>query len=264
MDQQVTKIKVAGDLRQAVNQAVLDLGGWDGFLRPGETVLLKPNFNTADPYPGSSDREFVAVVADICHEAGAKVVVGDSCTYFLKTANVMKKWGVADLQYGRPWLKVVDFDEGEWVEKRLPDSGFLKSVSVPEIIDKVDRIFLLPCLKTHKLAQFTGALKLGVGLMKPNERLPMHLRRLQEKIAEINLAFRPDLVLMDARKCFISNGPMTGPVREPGLVLASVSRAAVDIEGVKIIQGYAGSSLAGIIPEELPQIKRALELGIER
>ncbi len=265
MEHEVIKIDARGDLRSAVGRAVEGLGGWGRFLARGESVLLKPNFNTADPFPGSSDREFVGAVADLCHEAGAgQVWVGDSCTYFLNTAKVMEKWGVSELLAGRPWLKVIDLDAGEWVEKKLPDGRDLKSVSVPKLLDEADRVFLLPCLKTHKLAQYTGALKLGVGLMKPNERLSLHLRRLQEKIAELNLAYQPDLVLMDARKCFISGGPMTGKVKEPGLVLASTSRTAIDLEGVKIIQGYDGNSLAGIVPEQLPQLKRALELGIDR
>lgn len=264
MDHPVIKVDAASGLREAVIRAVEGLGGWGKFLAKGETVLLKPNFNTADPFPGSSDREFVGVVADLCHEAGAEVTIGDSCTYFLKTAKVMEKWGIAELRAGRPWLKVVNFDEGKWVEKPLPVGRYLKSVSVPEILEEVDRLFLLPCLKTHKLAQYTGALKIGVGLMKPNERLPLHLRRLQEKIAELNLAFKPDLILMDARKCFISGGPMSGDMREPGLILASTSRTAIDIEGIKLIQGFDGSDLAGIVPEELPQLKRALELDIDR
>jgi len=249
MEHQVIRSESRGDLRQAVSRAVEGLGGWGRFLARGETVLLKPNFNTADPFPGSSDREFVSIVADLCHEAGAgEVLVGDSCTYFLKTAKVMAKWGVVELQAGRPWLKVVNFDEGKWVKKPLAAGRSLGSVSVPELLDKVDRLFLLPCLKTHKLAQYTGALKLGVGLMKPNERLPMHLRQLQEKIAELNLAFRPDLILMDARKCFISGGPMAGELREPGLILASTGRIAIDIEGVKLIQSFEGNSLAGVRP----------------
>jgi uncharacterized protein (DUF362 family) len=190
-------------------------------------------------------------------------MVGDSCTYFLKTASVMKKWGCHELQAGRPWLKLVNFDEGKWVKKPVPGGKFLKSVSVPELLDRIDKLFILPCLKTHKLAQYTGALKLSVGLMKPIERLPMHASHLQEKVAEINAVVKPDLVVMDARKCFITYGPMTGTIREPGLLLASTSRTAIDLEGIKIIQGYEGSDLAGIVPEELPQMKRALELGID-
>jgi len=92
----------------------------------------------------------------------------------------------------------------------------------------------------------------------------MHASHLQEKIAEINAAYKPDLIVMDARKCFITGGPMTGTLREPGLIMASTDRIAIDLDGVKIIQSYEGNDLVGIKPEDLPQIKRALELGIDR
>ena len=260
----IIKVAVGNDLKDSIRQAVEGLGGFTRFVAPGDKILIKPNFNTADPYPGSSDRDFVAAFAELCREAGAgEIMVGDSCTYFLKTASVMKKWGCHLLMTGRPWLKIVNFDEGKWVKKPVPGGKYLRSVSVPELLDQIDKLFILPCLKTHALAQYTGALKLSVGLMKPIERLPMHASRLQEKVAEINAVVKPDLIVMDARKCFIAGGPMSGELREPGLVLASTSRTAIDLEGIKIIQSYENNDLAGIVPEQLPQMKRALELGID-
>jgi len=38
-------------------------------------------------------------------------------------------------------------------------------------LKKPDKIILLSCLKTHKYAQFTGALKTAVAFMKPIEEL---------------------------------------------------------------------------------------------
>ena len=67
---------------------------------------------------------------------------------------------------------------------------------------------------------------------------------------------------MDGRKCFINKGPSEGELVEPNLILASESRLAIDLEEIKIIQSFAGNSLAGIRPEDLGQIKRAQELGI--
>jgi hypothetical protein len=43
------------------------------------------------------------------------------------------------------------------------------------------------------------------------------------------------------------------------MILASTSRLGIDIEGIKIIQSFKNNSLAGIIPEELTQIKLAKE-----
>ncbi len=259
----VIRASAGADVKSDIVQAVGGLGGLGAFVKPGSRVLLKPNFNTADPFPASSAPDFVAAMADLCHEAGAAAVaVGDSCTYFKRTANVMRDWGIDQLRERRPWLEVIDFDRGRWQAVALPQGQVLKKVSVPAALSEFDTLILLPCLKTHVLASYTGALKLSVGLMKPSERLALHASGLQPKIADLNLAIRPDLIVMDARKCFIDRGPMNGTVREPGLVLASRSRVALDIEGVRIIRSFPGNSLASVEPEELPQIKSALALGI--
>jgi len=112
------------------------------------------------------------------------------------------------------------------------------------------------------LAQFTGSLKLAMGFMKPIERIHFHLRNLQEKIAELNKIIKTDLVLMDARKCFINKGPDRGKIREPNFVLASDDKIAIDVEGIKIIQEFKGNSLKNINPWLLPQIKKAVEFNL--
>lgn len=68
---------------------------------------------------------------------------------------------------------------------------------------------------------------------------------------------------MDARKCFINQGPAQGEVKKPNLLLASTKRIPLDIEGIKIIQSFEGNSLQGIVPKELPQIKSAKRIKIE-
>ena len=61
----------------------------------------------------------------------------------------------------------------------------------------------------------------------------MHARNLREKLADLNLAIGPDLIILDGRRAFISGGPSKGELREPGLVWASSDRIALDVEGLK-------------------------------
>lgn len=251
-------------LKEFIGKAVNEIGGIQKFVAPGDVVLLKPNFNTADPYPASTDLNFLKAAVELVYEAGAKlVIIGDSCTMTMNTRKVMEKLGVFELEKMEPTPRIMVFEERNWLEKEVPAGQFLKTVSMPEILDRVDKVIFLPCLKTHFQARYTGALKLTVAFMKPSQRVALHLRHIQEKIAELNSIVRCDLVLMDARKIFINNGPSHGEIREPGLILASIGRTAIDIEGVKIIQSFEGNSLKGVEPAKLPQIKRAMELGLE-
>jgi uncharacterized protein (DUF362 family) len=261
----VSKVKVQDNLKEAIEKAVEQIGGFGQFVKSGDRVLLKPNFNTADPFPASTDPAFLKVVVELVYRAGAsEVIIGDCSTMALKTRQVMEKLGIFDI--GKeilPAPNILVFEEEKWVKKKIPKARYLKSVSLAEILDKVDKLILLPCLKTHFLAQFTGSLKLAVGFIKPIERLRLHISHLNEKIAELNSVIKPNFIIMDGRKCFITKGPSKGKLAHPGLILASESRMAIDIEGIKIIQSFKGNSLAGLQPEDLLQIKRAKELGIK-
>lgn len=261
----VSKIKVEDNLKKAILKAVDSLGSFKKFLKSGETVLLKPNFNTADPFPASTDLEFLKAAVELFYDYGVKLVmVGDSSTMSINTRKVMEKLGVFELEKMASPPRIYNFDERSWVKKEIPQGRYLKKVSLTEILFRPDRLVLLPCLKTHFVAQFSGALKLSVGFMKPLERVWLHMGNVQEKVAELNTLINPDLIIMDARKCFINNGPAKGEIAEPNLILASADRIAIDIEGIKIIQSFPKNSLAKIKPEELPQVKRALELKIGR
>lgn len=275
----VSKVEFKGDIKETISEAVSQIGGFGKFINVGDIVLLKPNFNTADLFPASTDLGFLKSVIGLVYEAGAKIVLlGDSSTITANTRKVMGKLGVFDLEEMETPPRIYIFEEGsfgssetdiqkapiKWVKKDIPLGKHLKSVSLPNILDKIDKLILLPCLKTHKYAQFTGALKLSMGFVKPTDRLGLHFKNLQEKIAELNTVIKPTLVIMDARKCFITEGPASGELREPNLIMASPNRVEIDVEGVKIIQGFERNSLAGIDPWQLPQIKRAVELGIDK
>jgi uncharacterized protein (DUF362 family) len=259
----VSKVKFENNLRDTVLRTVDLVGGFGKFIKKGDTVLIKPNFNTADPYPASTDPEFLRTVVELIYEHGVKkVIVGDSSTFMANTRRVMEKLRIFYLEKGNNSAEVVVFDEKKWIKKKVPDGKYLKTVYLPEILDKIDKLILLPCLKTHSMAQFTGALKLSVGFIKPTQRMRMHVSHLQEKAVELNKLINPALIIMDGRKCFITKGPATGELREPNLILSSDDRVAIDVEGIKIIENFKGNSLKNINPWEISQIKAAVDFNI--
>lgn len=259
----LAKVKFEKNLKESILKAVNLIGGFENFVKRGEVVFLKPNFNTADPFPASTDPEFLKAVVQLFYDFGAKLVmIGESSTMTLNTKKVMERLKIFDLLNLEPSPRIYVFEERNWIKKEIPGGRYLKSVFLPEILDRPDKLILLPCLKTHKYTQFTGALKLAVGFMKPSQRVRLHLKNLQEKIAELNKIINPDLIIMDARKCFINGGPSEGEIREPNLILVSNDRIAIDVEGIKIIQTFKGNSLKNINPWQLTQIKLAVEFGL--
>jgi uncharacterized protein (DUF362 family) len=155
---------------------------------------------------------------------------------------------------------VVVFENVEWMNIQVGEE-YLKDIEVPRMINDFDAMVYSCCLKTHRFADFSMSLKLGMGFTKSWTRIGWHLRGRKEKIAEFNKVVEPDLILLDARKGFKWGGPFRGEVMEPGLVMASNDRVALDVEGIKVIQEYSDNSLDKD-PWEYTQIKRAVEIGI--
>ena len=70
----VSKVKAKKNLKASILEAVNLLGGFGRFVNKGEVVLLKPNFNTADPFPASTDISFLKAVTELIYDCEAKIV----------------------------------------------------------------------------------------------------------------------------------------------------------------------------------------------
>jgi uncharacterized protein (DUF362 family) len=258
----LSKIATTEDLKSDVLKAVDLIGGFNMMIKKGDQVLLKPNFNSADPPPASSDPRFLKAIIELLYEHGAgKVILGESSWQGLSTRKALQKTGTLEALRDTG-AEVAFFDEEKYV--RVDVGGeYLKHVSLAERAMQVDKIVYSCCMKTHFRANFSLSLKLGFGFTKKSERMEFHLKHLKEKLVDLNLVLHPDLIIMDGRKCFITGGPFNGKVREPRLILASGDRVAIDVESIKIIGSYEGSKLKDN-PWSYTQIRQAtaLRLGV--
>ena len=93
----------------------------------------------------------------------------------------MAEKGVEELKKLDIPLEIVNLDNGDWVKQKIEKGRYLKDVSIPKILNQVDKLIYLPCCKTHFLAQYTGALKLAVGLIRPKERMRLHMKKAARK-----------------------------------------------------------------------------------
>lgn len=255
---QVSCLRCTGDLTGDLERAVQGIGGW-GWLRGGSTVLVKPNYNSPHPPPGSLAIDCLRATLELLYEHGAKTIVIGESTSYSNHRKVLQQVGVMQLAQ-EMGVQVVIFDEDGW-ETVTVGGQFLKRVRLARLLKRVDHIVYLCCPKTPHAAQFTGSLKLGMGFVNNWRRTLWHFSHLQEKIADLNLVIRPDLILADMRQTFITGGPATGELRQPGLLLAATNRVAVDIEAIKVLQSFPGHSLPARV-KEIVQIKRAIELGL--
>ncbi len=226
-------------------------------------MLVKPNFNSDDPPPASTDLSFLKAVVELLVEAGARVTIGESSGGIWRpTVNVYRRLGLYEFAR-RLDVALVSFEEkgNQWVRVRI-GGDYLPSVVMPRPAYEADRLVYLPCLKTHQLARYSGALKLAFGFVHPGERRGFHYRFREEKLAEISLCWQPDLIVMDGRKAFVTGGPQQGEVVEPGLIMASGDLVAIDVEAVGVLQSYRARNRLTGDPWQLPQIATAVKYGL--
>jgi uncharacterized protein (DUF362 family) len=221
--------------------------------------MVKPNFNSPDPPPGSTDLDFLRVVLELLLTTGAKVVVGEcSGALWRPTQKTVGKLGVPKLLAGMG-VELITFDDHplDWVVLDL-GGDYLKTATMPKSAYQATKLVYLPCLKTHSLGRFTMSLKLGMGLIHPGQRRAIHMGNLEQKATEINLAWQPDLVIMDGRKAFVSRGPDKGDLVQPGIIMASGDMVAIDVEGLKVLSSYRAKNRLPENPWDAPQIVTAL------
>ncbi|MBI4834991.1 MAG: DUF362 domain-containing protein [Planctomycetes bacterium] len=257
----VSKVNITGNLRRDIRKAVSLIGDLARIIKPNDTVLLKPNYVFDAPYPATTSPDFLRAVVEIVKEYHpSRILIGESSAYWQNTRRNMERHGAFDVAR-ETGAEIYIFDDYDWVRIAIPNGKYQKSTKIPRILDEVNCLIFLPCLKTHRLARYTCSLKLAFGCTKKSERVA-HFINLEPKVAEVASVIWPDLCIVDARKIFITHGPGEGDAAEPGLFLASGDRIAIDVEGVKIIQSYPAKNRLDMDAWELPTIRRAIELGL--
>ncbi len=256
------------DIKTDVLKVIDLLGGFGRSLKPQDRILLKPNFNSDDPPPGSTAFDFLIAVIDLLREHGySQIGVGEgSGRSWVPTEKIFQKTGLS-LKMAEMKIPLLDFDRSQYLD--VPINGeFVDLLAYPEDLERFDKIIYLPTMKTHYTGGFSMSLKLTMGFVHLADRGRLHGDNnmfLHQRIAEMNIPIKPDLIIMDGRISFVSGGPAIGLIMHPGVILASGDQVALDVQGVRLLQNYAAVNHLVGDAWALPQIKTAVKhrLGIQ-
>ena len=237
----------------------------------GKEVLVKPNFNTADAFPGSTHNDTLAALIQKLWDMGAASIRLGERSY-PPTQRVMQDKGIYPLMedLGVQILNFDDLPEKDWVKVDAPDSHWRDGFRVARPVLEAECLVSTCCLKTHQYGGvFTMSLKLHVGVVPTSRHGFSYMDELhssphqRKMIAEINAPFRPDLVVLDGIEAFVDGGPMTGKRARGEVFLASSDRVALDASAVAVLK-HLGSNERIMKPKiyEQEQIARAAELGL--
>lgn len=238
----------------------------------GKDLFVKPNFNSADSTPGSTHVDTLAALLRKLKSMGAgPMVVGDR-SGMGNTREVMDAKDAFRLgrELGAKTVVLDELPAEDWELIRQPDSHWQQGFAVPKTVRNAGGIVTTCCLKTHRYGgHFTLSLKNSVGLAAKfvpgqpyNYMRELHSSPDQRRmIAEINAAYRPDLVLLDGIQAFVNGGPDQGKLVDSHVILASRDRVALDAVGIALLRHFGTTpevSRGSIFDQE--QIARAVQL----
>ena len=239
----------------------------------GKKVAIKANYNSADPFPASTHIDTLSSIVDALKEHDASILLAER-SGMGDTRAVLERMGVIKLAAEKGFDVVVldELEAGDWIKENPEGSHWRRGYLFPRLFREADAVVQTCCLKTHRFGgHFTLSLKNSVGMVAKfdpidgyNYMAELHTSgHMRKMIAEINVSYQPEFVVLDAIQGFSTGGPETGTLIEPGILMASSDRVAIDAAGVAVLRMYGTTrevSEGSIFHQE--QIARASELGL--
>lgn len=219
------------EVYSAARKAFDLLGGLSSFIKKGERVILKPNMLSGRPPEAGVNThiEVVKAVTRLLKDLGAFPVIGDNPGGSLKAKDAYGSSGILSIaeELGIKCLEPKDVK----IVRGMPISAYFFDC---------DKIISLPKIKTHSLMCITGAVKNMFGVVAGLNKTECHKKfpRPEEFVnvmMDVLEIAKPHLVLMDGIISMDGDGPVSGRLRETGLLIASRDSVAVDSVFLKLI-----------------------------
>ncbi len=241
--------------QDSVERAIASAAEKAGFPSiDGKTILVKPNIlNASAPEKAVTTHPvFLAAILRFLREKGAgRIIVGDS-PGFQPGSSAGKTAGLYQvaLDVNAEWN---EFKQGSL--HQAPAGKLVKSFVLADVLETCDMVVNLPKLKTHRLMNYTGAMKNLFGLIPGLAKSAMHLRYPDKEqfgtmLVDLALSVVPTFTFMDAIVAMEGEGPGNGTPYPLGLVLASASMPLID---------WTAASIIGYKPEKIPYLADAMQ-----
>jgi uncharacterized protein (DUF362 family) len=212
---------------------LLEHCGLQELVRPGASVVIKPNLCTERPDMIHCANTSLSVLRAVCtvireRTPNVTIVESDGARYPAEAA--FENTGVYRMAEQLK-CKVLNLSKDTLLD--VPDArmaGFGMSKTWLE----ADCFITLPVLKTHATTVFTGALKNQWGCIPRYDRILLH-KHLHELIVEVNRLRPVTLALMDGLVGMQGRGPINGYPIDLNVLLASRDPVALDATGMRLI-----------------------------
>ena len=216
------------DHAKATAAAIGLIGGIQRFISRGDVVTIKPNIGwDRTPAQGANTNPIlVKSVAMQCLEAGARrVIITDvPCNEARFTFARSGIRGVA----GEIGADLIMPEQRHFVRADL-GGEILGQWPVLRHFLETDKLINMPVVKHHGLSHATIGMKNWYGVLGgPRNRLHQEI---DISIADLSGYFRPTLIIVDATRVMVRNGPVGGSLSDVEIrdtVIASTDQVAAD------------------------------------
>jgi uncharacterized protein (DUF362 family) len=260
-----------GATMTAATRTAVQLAGGLDFIQPGHAVLVKPNICCPNPHPATTSPEVLSAVLALARERKpGRLVVGDQTFYVQSTVANLQRAGLeaAVRAHGAEFVAFDDLPRRHLrpAAARHWPNGY----RIPAMLADVNHVINLACVKTHFLARYTMAMKNFIGVIDADSRRYYHRVRGEQGydafaalMAEMSLAVRPSLHILDATSAFVSGGPSSGRAVHPRLVIASRDLLATDVTGLALLRHHGTDpAIQDHSPWTQPKIRYGMALGL--
>jgi len=228
-----------------VKKSIDLLGGIQKYVKPGDTVALKPNVVTGEGAgPGvTTDKRVVAAMIKLSNEAGAsRVMVVEGAGYFTKTSRALELSGIKALAEENG-AEIVDVDNSPIVKVEVPDPLLIDVVEVSKEFMDADVRINMPVMKTHDQLSVTLGVKNLKGVLPRYMKRNFHKIGVVKGILDLNKAVPVDLTVLDAIVAMEGLGPSFGPKVELNTIISSADIYALDRIASRIM-GFNGEPVS--------------------
>jgi uncharacterized protein (DUF362 family) len=244
-----------GEAAAMFDKGIASLGGMKQFVKPNQTVVIKPNIGwDAAPERGSNTNpDLVARIVEQCKMAGAKTVYvfDNTCS---EATRCYKMSGIEDAVKKAGGVMVSGKSESYYHQVNIPKGKRLKNAKVHELILESDVFINVPTLKSHGGSTLSVSMKNMMGVVWDREY--WHSNDLHQCIADFPTFRTPDLNVVDAFRVLKRNGPR-------GVSVADVVTMKYQIIGKDIVAVDAASSkVFGLDPKQVKHIGLAEQAGV--
>ena len=225
-----------GNPSAMLDAALAAFGGLERFVKPGQTVLIKPNigWNCTPEQAACTNPELVGHLVELCLKAGAETVQVFDHTCDRDWQACYTRSGIASAVEKAGGVMLCGNVASAYIPVDVKQGKVLHRAELFQAVQSCDVFINVPILKNHGGAKLTCCLKNLMGTIW--DRPAMHRAGLQQAIADWASVRKPDLNIVDAFRAMQTGGPRYNPsckILLPKSLLLSCDMVAADVAAAK-------------------------------